>query len=412
MTRLALRGGCIPAEFAPAAAPATLAARFTGCRVADLLVESGRIIGVDSTTEASQTLDAGGCLILPGFVDLHIHGSAGADVMDATPAALETIARFLASRGVTSFLATTMTAPHAATLAAVAAVRAHGSDVPGGARILGVHLEGPYLSPKFPGAQQASLIRPPNLGEFEALVTAGPVRMITLAPEVAGAHDLIRAAQARDITVVLGHTDATYAACQTAIELGVSQATHTYNAMRGLHHREPGTLGAVLSDDRLFAQLIADNVHVHPAAMRILARCKGVERTVLITDAIRATGLPPGEYELGGQPVTVQHGECRLADGTLAGSILTLDRALVNFLAASGLAVAQAWAATSRTPARSIGMDGEIGSLAPGARADLVILDEALTVVATVVGGEVVYLREGERLRKSIISTLGPHAFY
>jgi N-acetylglucosamine-6-phosphate deacetylase len=397
MTQLALCGGCIPAEFAPDAAPFTSTPRFAGCRLADLLVESGRIVGVGPATQASRTLDASGCLILPGFVDLHIHGSAGADVMDATPAALATIARFVATRGVTSFLATTMTATHAATLAAVTAVSASESAIPGGARILGVHLEGPYISPKFPGAQQASLIRPPHLGEFAELTAAGPVRMITLAPEVPGAHDLIRAARTQGIIVVLGHTDATYEECQTAVALGVSQATHTYNAMRGLHHREPGTLGAVLSDDRLSAQLIADNIHVHPAAMRILARCKGTERTVLITDAIRATGLPPGKYELGGQPVTVQNGECRLADGTLAGSILTMDRALVNFLAASGLSVAEAWPVTSRTPAHTIGLADELGSLTPGARADLVLLDEALAVVATVVGGEVVYLRARER---------------
>jgi N-acetylglucosamine-6-phosphate deacetylase len=392
MHQLSIHGGIIPATLLGATAPAEFVPVTLG-------VEGGRIVDLAAPATGAPTLQAEGCVILPGFVDLHIHGSAGADVMDANSTALATMARFLATRGVTSFLATTMTAPHAATLAAVRAVAAHGAEVSGGARILGVHLEGPYLSPQFPGAQPASLIRPPNLAEFHQLADAGPVRMITLAPEVSGAHDLIRAARARGITVVLGHTNATYVECQQAVALGVSQATHTYNAMRGLHHREPGTLGAVLSDDCLFAQLIADNIHVHPAAMQILARCKGVERTLLITDAIRAAGLPPGEYELGGQPVTVQNGECRLADGTLAGSILTMERALVNFLAVTGLSLAAAWPVTSRTPAQSLGLAGEIGSLTPGARADLVLLDDRFEVVATVAGGEVVYLREGARLK-------------
>jgi N-acetylglucosamine-6-phosphate deacetylase len=248
----------------------------------------------------------------------------------------------------------------------------------------------------------ASQIRPPDLEEFAGLVAAGSplsaVRIITLAPEQPGAHALIQRARAQGIVVVAGHTNATYEECEAAVVLGLSQATHTYNAMRGLHHRQPGALGAVLSDDAMDAQLIADNIHVHPAAMKILARCKGVERILLITDAMRAAGLAPGEYELGGQPVTVKDKECRLADGTLAGSVLTMEAALANFMAASGLSLSQAWPATSRTPARALGLEDELGSIAPGYRADLVLLDRELQVVATVVGGRVIYLREPERL--------------
>jgi N-acetylglucosamine-6-phosphate deacetylase len=275
-------------------------------------------------------------------------------------------------------------------------VAAHASQIQGAARILGVHLEGPYISPHFPGAQPAEHIRPPNLDEFAELMAAGPLRMITLAPEVAGAEALIRRARRQGVTVVLGHTNASYEECATALEWGVSQATHTYNAMSGLHHRRPGALGAVLSLDTIDAQLIADNIHIHPAGIKILARCKGIDRTILITDAIRAAGLGPGEYEFAGQVVTVKGDECRLPDGTLAGSILTMDRALVNFMSASGLSLAEAWPVASRTPARAIGLAREIGTLAPGYRGDLVLLDERLTVVATVVGGEVVFLREGE----------------
>jgi N-acetylglucosamine-6-phosphate deacetylase len=269
---------------------------------------------------------------------------------------------------------------------------------------LGVHIEGPYISPRFPGAQPVAAIRPPDVAELMAWCAAGPVRMITLAPEMSGALDVIRAARAAGVVVVTGHTAATYAECEAGIAAGVTQSTHTYNAMSGLHHREPGTLGSVLSNDHVFAQLIADNIHVHPAAMKILARCKGMARTVLITDAIRAVGLAPGSYDLGGQTVTVTAsdtgtGECRLPDGTLAGSVLTFERGLANFNAATGLTVAQTWPTTSLSPATSLGLDQMRGKLEAGYVADVVLLDAAGEVAATVVQGRVVYLRERERLR-------------
>ncbi len=268
--------------------------------------------------------------------------------------------------------------------------------------ILGVHLEGPFISPRFPGAQLSNAIRPPDLAEFNALCAAGPVRMITLAPEIPGALDLVRRVVARGVVAVIGHSAATYAECEAGIAAGISQATHTYNAMTGLHHREPGTLGSVLTNDALFAQLIADNIHVHPAAMKVLARCKGIERMVLITDAMRATGLPAGRYDLGGQGVTVQGGQCRLDDGTLAGSVLTLEVGLRNFAAAAGLDLGAAWQAAAYTPVRSLAqgrpLDLPRGRLAPGAAADVVLLDELGEVVATVVAGRVVYLRDPARL--------------
>lgn len=352
----------------------------------------------------AATLDATGCRILPGLIDLHVHGAMDCDTMDADPAALARMARFFAHHGVTAFLPTTMTADRAATLAAVQAVAA-ASPTPGdqphpnGAAILGVHLEGPFISPQFPGAQPAAAIRPPDLDEFAAYCAAGPVRMITLAPEVPGAHALIQAALARRIIAVAGHTAATYDECEAAIAAGIRQATHTYNAMTGLHHRNPGTLGSVLTNDAVYAQLIADTIHVHPAAMQVLARCKGLARTILITDAMRAAGLPPGDYELGGQPVHVQNNECRLPDGTLAGSVLTLERGVAHFAAATGLSTAHAWQAGAATPAAALGVSAQRGDLTPGKRADLVLLDGSDEVMATVIGGRVVYLREAERLR-------------
>lgn len=400
LSSLQLRHGLLPAEFAPANPPAT---GQTGFVFGDVLTVSDQIqhIGEPTAATATTTLDATGCFILPGFLDVHVHGGAGYDVMDATPEALTAMARFFAQHGVTAFLATTMTATHDAILAAVAAVGEWGEKITSGARIIGVHVEGPYISLKFPGAQPAAYIRPPSLTEFAKLTAVGPVRMITLAPEVEGAADLIAAARQQGVTVVWGHTDATYEECVLAADRGVTQATHTYNAMSGLHHRKPGVLGATLTLDQVYAQLIADNIHVHPAAMNVLARCKGVDRTVLITDAMRAAGLPAGEYELGGQPVTVSEGSCRLADGTLAGSILTMERALANFMAATGLPLAAAWPATSRTPAQSLGLGQRYGALTPGYQADLVVLDADLQVMATVVGGQVVYLREPARLSRN-----------
>ena len=352
-------------------------------------------------------IDGSNCILLPGFIDVHIHGSGGADVMDATPESLETISRFLVQHGVTGFYATTVTASHAATLAAVENVArfvglAQSGNVEEqqpGARILGVHLEGPYISPEFPGAQNPAFIRPPSVEEFEELLAAGPVRMITLAPETPGADALVEAALAAGVRVVLGHTAATFDQASAAIGAGVSQATHTYNAMTGLHHRQPGAVGATLSDDRIYAQLIADGIHVHPAAMRILVRCKGPTRTLLISDAIRAAGMPPGRYEMGRLPVIVEDGACRLEDGTLAGSVLTLDVALRNIMAAAGWSLVQAWPLTSLSPAQAMGIDGEVGRIRSGARADLTLLDAEAQVVATVVGGKLAFLRDSWRLR-------------
>ena len=355
---------------------------------------------VPNATPNVARLDATGCTVLPGFIDVHVHGALGADTMDADPAALARMARFAAQHGVTAFLPTTMTADAASTLAAVQAVAAAGKRPHrNGAAILGVHLEGPFISPRFPGAQPASAIRAPDRAEFDALCAAGPVRMITLAPEMPGALDLIRVAHAAGIVAVAGHTAATYAECEAGIAAGVTQATHTYNAMTGLHHREPGTLGSILSNDQVYAQLIADTIHVHPAAMKILARCKGMARTILITDAMRAVGLPAGSYDLGGQAVTVRDGECRLADGTLAGSVLMLEQGLAHFNAATGLDVAQTWPTTSLTPATALGLAQERGKLEASYGADVTLLDDGGEVVATVVQGRVVYLRDAERLR-------------
>lgn len=399
LNQLAIRNGVIPTEFVKWAG-ATPSETWPGFSRAQLEVCDGHIQAVDDQAASATlpTLDATGCVILPGFIDVHVHGSAGYDTMDAQGEALSALARFFAQHGVTGFLPTTMTAPHDATRAAVQAVAQHPAVPEAGARLLGVHLEGPYISPKYPGAQPATYIRRANLDEFHELLAAGPIRMITLAPEEPGADALIAEALRHNVKVVLGHTNATYEEAEAAIAAGVSQATHTFNAMSPLHQRRPGTLGAVLSNDAIYAQVIGDNFHVHPAGVKILARCKGVGRTILITDAMRATAQPDGEYDLGGQMVTVKDGQCRLPDGTLAGSTLTMERGLRNFVAATGLSLAEAWPISSRTPAQALGFDQALGAIAPGYQADLVLLDPQLQVVATIVAGRAVYLREPARL--------------
>lgn len=412
-----IQNGSIPARF--------FATRRTqaGFTPAAVTLAGARILAVDQAvtpTRAGATahLDATGCTVLPGFIDLHIHGMAGHDVMDASPMALAAMARALPAYGVSAFLPTTMTAPHAATLAAVRNVAAwieptaaraadagpeSATGPTAGARILGVHLEGPYISPDFPGAQLTGAIRRPDLGELRAYLDAGPVRLLTLAPELPGAAELVAEANARGVQVALGHSGAGYEEAIQAFDQGVTQITHTYNGMAGFHHRTPGALGAGLTDDRVYAQLIADNVHVHPAAIQVLARCKGPEKTLLISDAIAAAGMEPGSYTLGGvlggQAVTVFNGECRLHSGALAGSVLTLDAALRNFMAATRLPLGEAWVSTSLIPARALGLDDRYGVIAPDFAADLVVLDADCRVVATLVGGQVAYLRDPARLK-------------
>jgi len=344
-----------------------------------------------------QAVDATGLNVIPGLIDIHVHGAAGHDTMDATPAALDAMSRFFASHGVTGFLATTITNPQEALLAAVENVAAFQRTPPAGARVLGVHLEGPYINAAAKGAQPESSCRLPNLAELAMLSQAGPVRLISLAPELSGAEIFVRATAAKGIVVAIGHTTATYEQAAAAADWGATHGAHTYNAMVGLHHRKPGTVGAILSDPRLTAEFIADGIHLHPAIVSLSVRAKGVERAALITDAMRAAGLPAGTYDLGGQPVVVDQGACWLADeqgratATLAGSTLTLDVALRNTMQWTGMSLAEALPLVTTTPARQAGMAGKVGTLRPGALADVTLLDKAGRVAMTIVGGKVVY---------------------
>jgi N-acetylglucosamine-6-phosphate deacetylase len=368
----------------------------------DQVLEDGTIIIEDQHIAAilpytyapagATCIDAQGLTIAPGFIDVHVHGASGHDVMDATPEAIYGISEFFATHGVTSFLPTTVTAASGDILAAVENITRCQRAYRGGARILGVHLEGPYLSHAYAGAQLPEHIRPPDPAEYPHLFASGNIRLLSLAPEITGSSELIAYALQQGSAIALAHSGASYEVVMNAVELGLSQACHTFNGMSPLHHRNPGTVGAVLSCDAIYAQIIADRQHVHPAVIKLLVKAKGSERTILITDSMRATGMPEGNYEIGGQEVTVSNGRVYLTHGnSLAGSILTMDQALRNIIEITGLSLAEALPMTSQAPAQSLGLAHELGSIRPGYIADLVLLDQHLHVQTTIVQGQVVY---------------------
>jgi N-acetylglucosamine-6-phosphate deacetylase len=343
-----------------------------------------------------RVVDGRGAVLLPGFIDVHVHGGDGADAMDADPDGLRRMARFHARHGVTSLLPTTWSAPPAALEAAVSAIGEVLGPVEGGATILGAHLEGPWINPARAGAQDPSGIRPPDLAEARRLLGIGRavVKLVALAPEMPGAHDVIRELAGSGVTVSAGHTGAGWDEMVAAVAAGVRHVTHTFNAMGGVGHREPGTAGAALALPELRCELIADGHHVHAGAMALLARAKGPGGVVLISDAVRAAGLPDGDVDLGGRVAQHCCGAVRLADGTLAGSVLTLDVALRRFAAATGWDWSDLARASAGNAAAALGLPGK-GRLAAGADADLVLVadDDAGEVLLTVVEGRIVHRR-------------------
>ncbi|MFM8322577.1 MAG: N-acetylglucosamine-6-phosphate deacetylase [Chloroflexota bacterium] len=343
--------------------------------------------------QLARRIDAAGLSLLPGFIDLHAHGAMGREVMDADPDGLREIARHYARHGTTGFLATTWTTPHAQILGALAAVEQVRGRVPGGASVLGVHLEGPYLNPDKTGAQDRSAIRRADLDEAREYFDTGLVRLITLAPEYPENMALVDECARRGIAASAGHTAAGLEVLREAAQRGLRHVTHTYNAMTGLGHRDLGTVGAVMALPELNAELIADNIHVHPAAQQILLQVKGPGRLILVTDSIRGAGLADGEYTLDNRTFTIRAGEARLPDGTLVGSVLTMERALQHLAQNSGRPLGELWPASSLNAAREIGLAHRKGSLETGKDADLALLDERFDVALTMVEGEIVYER-------------------
>jgi N-acetylglucosamine-6-phosphate deacetylase len=335
-----------------------------------------------------------GRTIVPGFVDVHIHGAGGHDVMEGTREALEIITATVATHGTTSLVATTVTASEKETRDSVAGIAhfiLHTSQYAArelSAEILGIHFEGPFISPARRGVHPAKWIMPPSRELLAQLLeeARGTAQILTLAPELPGALDLISAARQAGLVVSLGHTDATYEQAMAAIEAGASHAAHVFNAMRPFSHRGTGVIGAVLTSPQVSAELIADGVHVDEAAMRMLVELKSPDRVILVSDGMSATGMPDGKYQLGMFEVKVSGGVARNAEGKLAGSTLTLDRAL-RHIVALGVPLGSALRMVTANPARQVGLGARKGVLAPGADADLVFLDDKLEVSGVMTRG-------------------------
>lgn len=359
-----------------------------------LIIEHEKIVdvipGLPPADPENEFIDVKGFSVVPGFIDVHVHGAVGFDTMDATSQAILSMGDYFARHGVTSFLPTTVAASSQDIDAAIGTV-SNSPRSSTGAQHLGIHLEGPYFSYEFRGAQPTQHLRSADRDEYTAWFDTKQVRLITLAPEVEGVSELIRAGKAAGVKFAVGHTSATYEQVLEAVELGLNQATHTFNGMPGLNHRSPGPLGAILTDGRVYAQIIPDGVHVHPAVVKILIKVKGIDRTIIITDAIRATGMPDGDYALGDHMVHVKAGVARTAAGGLAGSTLDMDQALRNVMEFADLSLTEALPMLTRAPAASIGVDDRKGSITPGFDADLVLLDQAHQVRMTMVAGAVVY---------------------
>lgn len=333
-------------------------------------------------------------VVLPGFIDEHIHGAGGADAMDGTQEALATIAKTVAAEGTVGFLATTMTQSPENILGAMAAVREYGEGADG-ARLLGIHLEGPFIAEAHKGAQPREYVAKPDVAVFDEYneASGNRIKIVTLAPEEEGAGALIAHLAKKGIVPSIGHTGAKCADIDAAIACGAKNVTHTYNAQSALHHREIGTVGSAMLFDELACELIADTIHVSVPAIKLLNKCKPQGKLVLITDAMRAKGLPDGESELGGQKVFVKNGEARLADGTLAGSVLRMNVALKNMVEKAGLTLEKACDLATINPAKVLGIEEEAGSIREGKRADFAVLDKDFNVLYTVRSGEIIYKR-------------------
>ena len=364
-------------------------------------VEDGRITEISSRSQtpappATPLVDFGDTILAPAFLDIHMHGGAGVDLMRFEPADLPRLGKFLARHGVTGYFATTVAAPLDATCAALErladAIEASQADSRNGdvaeASPLGIHLEGPFLSHKRRGVHPPENLLAPTIEIFERFWQAacGHITMMTIAPELPGALEVITEAARRNVCVSIGHSDAEMPVARSAVRAGARHATHTFNAMRPLDHRDPGIIGEVLSNDNLTADVIADGIHVAPEVVKLFLEAKHAERAVLITDAISATGMPDGRYQLGPIEVEVKDGKC-MANGSLAGSVLTMDRAVRNVTKFSDWSLRNAVRAASLNPAQATGLAKRRGVLAPGADADFVVLNPRGEVLRTVVRG-------------------------
>ena len=358
-----------------------------GFRTGTLCIEGDTIV----PRAGGEAFDLGGCYIIPGLTDLHFHGCNRADLSDADAEGLQNMADYQLSRGVTQICPAAMTLPEERLTQVCLTAARHAAAATTGAELVGLHLEGPFLSPDRRGAQKGDWLQKPDLPLLERLVEAsgGLVKLVSVAPELEGALDFIRGAKEL-CRVSVGHTDADYDTALAALAAGALQVTHLFNAMPPFAHRAPGVVGAAADSPEVMCELIADGIHVHPAVIRAAFSMLGKDRIILISDSIRATGLGEGEYDLGGQSVTVQNDRATLIDGTLAGSCTDLMdclRRAVSF----GVPLAHAVTAATLNPAKALGMDGRFGTLDRGKAANLAILNEDLSLRAVVFRGKLEY---------------------
>ena len=374
----------------------TPARKFTPGRV---LIDGGSIVEAGAAANigippGAERVDASQLVVTPGFIEPHIHGCGGVDVMDGTYESLNAVSRILARHGTTSFLATTVSAPLetlSLALEKLGGLMARSFD---GAQPLGIHLEGPFINADKRGTHKAANVIPPYLSLLSNWIglANNSLRLVTIAPELPGADALARFAKDAGVAVAMGHSNATFEEANAGVELGICYAVHTFNAMRAFAHRDPGIIGAVLTDDRVFAEIIADGIHVDSSVVRLFARAKGRERVLLVTDAISATDMPDGAYILGTDTVNVVNGICRDAEGRLAGSTLTQEIALRNFAMWSAWPVDDALLGLTLNPARALKLERK-GVLEPGADADVVIMDTTFRIMKTFAKGKLVFDR-------------------
>lgn len=354
-----------------------------------------KIAGLSETVpEGAKIIDAKGRYVAPGLVDIHIHGYLGEDTSDGSVEGIRKMAEGIVKNGVTAWLPTTMTVSYDDLRRAFDAVRVlmDKKNNPKGAQIMGVHAEGPFINPSKKGAQAVEYIRPADAPFL--IENSDVIRIVTIAPEMPGALDCIReVTEKTSVLVSMGHTAANYETAKAGIEAGVRHATHLFNAMTPLNHRDPGVVGASLADDRVSTELIADTFHISPDLFGLVAKVKG-DNLILITDCTRAGGLEDGEYTLGGQPIFVKGIECRLADGTIAGSVLKLNNAIRNMRDHTSLPLEQIVRMASINAAKCIGLDKTKGSLEAGKDADIILADENFAVSETIIAGETVWAAE------------------
>lgn len=361
-------------------------------KIVDILDEKN--FATKNLTHEIKIIEADGKYVSPGFIDIHMHGSGGKDTMDGEISDLKIISATIAKSGVMGFLPTTMTMTKEKIYKALDSVKLAMQENIKGAKILGAHLEGPFISPQYQGAQDKAYILKPDLKLIENYIDI--IKIITMAPEEDFQFKFIKSVKNNsDIVLAMGHTNADYETALEAVRVGISNASHIFNAMRPFHHRDPGVVGAVLKSNISF-ELIADTLHTHPAVFQILLNAKGKDKMILITDAMRAGSMSEGNWELGGQQVVVDHNSARLTNGTLAGSILTLNKAVLNILQYTDLEIYEAVALASLNPARLIHMDNSKGSIKIGKDADVIIFDEELNVEMSIAGGKVIYQSKQE----------------